>query len=32
MIEAHLHHWCRACNIDDFGVGFDFEDSDRAER
>lgn len=32
MIGAHLHHWCKACNIDDYGVGFDFEDSDRAER
>lgn len=32
IIEAHLHHWCRACNVDDYGVGFDFEDTDKAER
>jgi len=32
IIEASLHHWCKACNVDDFGVGFDFEDTDKAER
>lgn len=28
IIQASKHHWCKACNIDDYGVGFDFEDSD----
>lgn len=32
IIEASKHHWCKACEIDDYGVGFDFEDTDRAER
>jgi len=31
MIEAVMHDWCRACNIDHFGIGFDFEDTDKAE-
>src|SRR5579885_1479058 len=26
IIEASKHRWCKACNIDDYGVGFDFED------
>ncbi|MFN8552530.1 MAG: hypothetical protein U0103_13730 [Candidatus Obscuribacterales bacterium] len=32
IIEASRHHWCKACNVDDYGVGFDFEDTDKAER
>lgn len=32
IIEASRHHWCKACNIDDYGVGFDFEDIDKAEK
>jgi hypothetical protein len=32
MIEAFRHRWCKACKIDDFGVGFDFEGTDKAER
>lgn len=30
-IEAFRHAWCKDCNVDKYGVGFDFEDSDRAE-
>lgn len=26
MIEAAKHRWCKACNIDEYGAGFDFED------
>ncbi len=32
LIQAHNHHWCKACGVDDYGVGFDFEDTDKAER
>ncbi len=32
IIEARRHRWCKACNVDDYGVGFDFEDIDKAER
>lgn len=32
IIEAFRHHWCKACNVDDYNVGFDFEDTDKAER
>ena len=32
IIEVSRHHWCKACNVDDYGIGFDFEDTDKAER
>lgn len=32
VIEACRHKWCKACGVDVYGVGFDFEDIDRAER
>jgi len=32
IINAATHRWCKACNIDDYGIGFDLENSDRAEK
>ncbi|MBZ0185227.1 MAG: hypothetical protein K8F91_03170 [Candidatus Obscuribacterales bacterium] len=32
IIEAYQHSWCKACQVDKYGVGFDFEDSDKAEK